>query len=156
VLTATRPPARVHAFALISGIGWLIDFALFNLLAATGMSLFLANLVGAGVAVSLVFVAGQRFIFRDSRTSLPFAIAAYIAWNIAAILLASQAVAVLGQLLAAPALMVRARNALSSLGLALDPLYLVPPLAKVAVTPVTMYLNYLAMGIIIEQRIRFR
>ncbi|KHL25877.1 hypothetical protein PK98_04620 [Croceibacterium mercuriale] len=156
MLTAALAPVRVHAFALISGIGWLIDFTLFNLLAATGVSLFLANLVGAGVAVSLVFVAGRRFIFRDSRTALPVAIAAYIAWNVAAILLASQAVAVLGQWLATPALMVRAGNILGSLGLTLDPLYLVPPIAKVAVTPVTMYLNYLAMGIIIEQRIRFR
>lgn len=156
VLTAARAPVRVHAFALISGIGWLIDFTLFNLLAAAGVSLFLANLVGAGVAVSLVFVAGRRFIFRDSRTALPLAIAAYIAWNVAAILLASQVVAMVGLLLVDPAIMIPAGNALGSLGLPLDPLYLVPPFAKVAVTPVTMYLNYLAMGIIIEQRIRFR
>ena len=156
MLTAARPPVRVHAFALISGIGWLIDFTLFNLLAIAGVSLFLANLVGAGVAVSLVFVAGRRFIFRDSRTALPLAIAAYVAWNIAAILLASQAVAMLGLLLAQATILMPAAHVLSSLGLALDPLYLVPACAKIAVTPVTMYLNYLAMGVIIEQRIRFR
>ena len=55
-----------------------------------------------------------------------------------------------------PTIIAPVKNAFGSLGLALDPLYLVPPIAKVAVTPVTMYLNYLAMGIIIEQRIRFR
>ncbi|WP_347303917.1 GtrA family protein [Croceibacterium sp. TMG7-5b_MA50] len=153
--TPERPPMRVHAFALISGIGWLVDFTLFNLLAVAGVDLFVANLVGAGVAVSLVFVAGRHFIFRDSRTPLPLAIAAYVCWNVVAILLASVAVAAIGRLLASPAVIMPTENLLSSLGVTLNALYLVPPIAKVAVTPATMYLNYLAMGIIIEQRIRF-
>lgn len=150
-----RPTIRVHAFALISGIGWLIDFTIFNLLALAGMSLFVANLIGAGLAVSLVFVAGRRFIFRDARTPLPLAVSAYAMWNVAAILLASWAVAWLAHLLAMPLVTGMTGNALSHLGLSVQPVYLIPPVAKVVVTPVTMYLNYLAMGVIIERRLRF-
>lgn len=153
---ASRPAMRVHAFAVISGLGWLVDFAIFNLLALAGTSLFAANLAGAGVAVSLVFVAGWRFIFRDARTPLPVAVSAYIAWNVVAIMLASWAVQLIGRVLAMPQVVEPAQHAFSNLGLSIQPVYLIPPVAKVAVTPVTMYLNYLAMGMIIERRLRFR
>jgi len=150
-----RPAVRVHAFALISAIGWLIDFTIFNLLVVAGSALFAANLAGAGVAVSLVFVAGRRFIFRDARTPLPTAVTAYVVWNVIAVLLASWAVDLLGRLLAMPHVTGTVQHAVGDLGLSIQPVYLIAPVAKVAVTPVTMYLNYLAMGMIIERRLRF-
>jgi len=115
--------------------------------------MFLANLVGAAVAVSLVFVAGRRLIFKDSRTTLPIAIALYVGWNIIAIIAASAAVAGVARLLASPAVLERSDLAFSAIGLPLQSMYLVAPAAKVAVTPFTMYFNYVAMGMIIERRL---
>lgn len=150
-----RSGVRLHAFALISGIGWIIDFCLFNLLALAGMSLLLANIIGAGCAVSFVFVTGRRFIFRDVQGSVWAAIAAYAAWNIVAILLASAAIAFLGRMLSTPEVLALARRAMCSAGVRIDPELLAAPASKIALTPVTMYCNYVAMGMIIERRIHF-
>lgn len=151
--TANSAP-RVHTFALISGIGWVIDFITFYVLVLLGTSMFTANLIGAAVAVTLVFFAGRHFIFRNSRTRLPVAIAAYVVWNVVAIFLASLAIAAIGRLLESPDIVAWVQTTLNGLGLPLEPMYLIAPVAKIAVTPITMYFNYVAMGLIIERQLR--
>ena len=144
---------RLHGFALISGIGWLMDFGLFTLLAYSGVDLFLANLIGATAAVTFVFVTARRMIFRDLKRPLASAITAYVLWNLFAVLLASIAVDQLAELLSSSRLV-------SDLLASLSPDWakgprIVPPLAKILVTPATMYANFVAMGVIIERRFSF-
>ena len=142
------PGVRVHGFALLSGLGWLIDFAVFNALAWSGVPLFGANCVGAVCGVSFVFVTARRFIFRDVDRPLAQAVAMYAAWNGLAIIAASWAVAWVAGLIAP-----LVAWGVDLVGLPMAPAALVPPAAKIAVTPVTMYLNYVAMGAIVERRL---
>ena len=146
---------RIHGFALYSGIGWLGDFSLFTLLAYAGVNLYAANMAGATCAVTFVFVATRKRIFLHSRTPYRAALAAYLAWNVVAILLASLAVGLIGRLLLWPAVVEPVGRLLALAHLGFDPRRLVPPAAKIAVTPVTMYFNYLAMGVINERRFSF-
>lgn len=150
---ATRSRAKLPGFALLSGTGWVIDFTLFNVLIAAGVPIFWANLCGATCGVSFVFLTGRRFIFRDVRTSLRTAILCYAAWNVAAILLMSVAIAALGHALAGPWVMGLVDRLLHAVGVSLNATPLMPMLAKIALTPVSMYLNFVAMGLIIERRL---
>lgn len=145
----------VHRFALLSGIGWVLDFSVFNVLAWWGVALFTANLVGATVGVTWVFLTARATIFRSRRTSLPAAIAAYALWNLLGILVASVIIAVLAQLALGSALPARLWSALPVIG-RMPFARVVPPLSKIAVTPFTMYANFVMMGLITERRLRLR
>ena len=154
VLDVERPQSgRLPRFALLSGIGWLLDFSIFNLLAYTGMPVFAANLVGASCGVLFVFATGRRFLFRDAATRLHHAILLYVAWNTVAILAASLLISVVAHVLNALQATEAVARVAASLPVAIDLRRLVPPAAKVAVTPLTMYANYLAMGLINDRRL---
>lgn len=43
-------------FAIVSGLGWLIDFSIFALLNSLEFPIWLANIVGATIAVLFVFL----------------------------------------------------------------------------------------------------
>ena len=58
-----RAASRLSIFTVISGLGWLIDMVLFLALVRAGMDPFFANLIGAFVAVTFVFVFAQRHVF---------------------------------------------------------------------------------------------
>jgi putative flippase GtrA len=157
---ATPSTVRLHRFAILSGIGWLLDFGLFNLLAWSGSDLFVANVAGATLGVSWVFLTARAFIFQSRRTSLAAAVAGYVVWNVVAILAASAAVDLLGgwleSWLGAMRWIPAASAMLRERGLAVDAAALAAPLAKAAVTPFTMYANYVMMGVIAERRLQFR
>ncbi|HEX8513074.1 MAG TPA: GtrA family protein [Allosphingosinicella sp.] len=144
---------RLHGFALISGLGWLMDFGLFTILAHNGLDLFIANILGATAAVAFVFVTARRLIFRNLKRPLAAAIAAYVLWNFVAILLASAAIDSLAALLLSSGILSGMVVSASSGWFTLA--QIVPPAAKILVTPLTMYSNYVAMGVIIERRFSF-
>ncbi len=154
-LASAGSSVRLHGFALYSGLGWLLDFAIFNLLASAGTSLFAANTISATCAVAFVFVVTRRRIFRRSRTAYRPALAAYLGWNVVAIGLASLAVGLIGRCLLSPAILEPTGRLLGSIHPGVDARWLMPSAAKIAVTPMTMYLNYLAMGVINERRFSF-
>lgn len=106
-------------FALVSGTGLAIDFALFAALTAGTAPPFAANLASAGCAVAFVYFASVRRVFRDGPRAASFA--AYLVYQAAAIALASLAVAALSRVLPAPLL------------------------AKIAVLPATFAANFLFM-----------
>jgi putative flippase GtrA len=153
---AASGAVRLHRFAILSGIGWLLDFGLFNLLAWSGADLFVANVSGATLGVSWVFLTARAFIFQSRRTSLVGAVAGYVVWNAVAILAASVAVDLLGDWLGAMRWIPTASAMLRDHGLAVDAVALAAPFAKIVVTPFTMYANYVMMGVITERRLQFR
>ncbi|EFH8408151.1 hypothetical protein HRZ17_004215, partial [Escherichia coli] len=51
-------------FAVVSGLGWLIDFSIFALLNLLGLPIWLANIFGATAAVLFVFFVSVRRIFQ--------------------------------------------------------------------------------------------
>ena len=149
-------PLLVHRFALLSGIGWLLDFSVFNMLAWAGLNLFAANVIGATTGVTWVFVTARKFIFRSRVTSLRAAIIGYAAWNVVGILLASAAIEVIGHGLAQPGGLPRLAEVAPWFAGIIDPRRLAAPLAKILVTPFTMYANFVMMGLITERRLSFR
>lgn len=137
---------RVHRFAVLSGIGWLLDFTVFNLLAWSGIGLFAANMLGATTGVTWVFVTARLSIFQRRTVSLRRAILAYAIWNAVAIVAASAAVDALGSL----SIRMLSGHVHDQSGSRI--MALVPAIAKMAVTPFTMYLNFVAMAFIVERR----
>ena len=142
--------SRLSKFTLISGCGWLLDVLTLLSLVAMGASFFAANLVGALVGVSLVFLFAQRRVFNAThagkirwRLFLP-----YLAWQAVAILLASALVDLVAILLtpAASALAAWSASAIPAAVIAAG-------LAKIIVTPLTLYANFLFFGWLAERRI---
>lgn len=148
----THPPVRLPKFALISGIGWMLDIGVTLGLVAAGSDVMVANMIGAGLAVSFVFIAAQRHVFFAEDRSLVGFFAVYLVWQVMAITAASFAIDQLAAFLSSCGAGAFAQRACGLLG---DPT-LAAGIAKVAVTPITMYLNFLFMGWLSEARISWR
>lgn len=146
---------RLSSFTILSGIGWCIDFAIFNLLVALGHSGFAANLVSATVAVTFVLVMARRWIFHDHVETLGRTVARYAAWNVVAITVASLAIRLIMAALERFDWTGVAAWAGTAAGHPVATAALVANLAKIMVTPFTMYANFVATGYIIERRLRF-
>ena len=117
------PWTRVVRFGMVSGAGWVLDFLVFSLLIQAGADPSAANAIGASLAVTWVYVASVRRIFRYGGASLRGRFAAYALFQALGIAIASWAVGVL------------VLHAGAS-----------PLLAKVMVTPFTFLANYIFMA----------
>ena len=126
-------------FVGLSGIGWLMDFAVYTLLSLRMENLALVNVFSSLVGASFVFLFSTRFVFRDShRIPLRLKYAIYIAYQLVLIFLISKLLAWVHLLIVSHT----DRAALVSLA---------PVLAKILVTPVTMTVNFFAMKTVIEK-----
>lgn len=146
---------RLSSFTLLSGIGWCIDFAIFNLLVGRGQPGFLANLASASVAVTFVLIAARKWIFRHHVETLPMTVAKYTAWNVVAISAASFGIKAIASGLQTWSWDGAATVVGQAVGHSVAPAVLMANTAKILITPVTMYANFVATGYIIERRIRF-
>jgi putative flippase GtrA len=146
---------RISSFTLLSGVGWCVDFLLFNFLVSTGYSYLTSNLISASVAVTLVFLASRKWLFRHHAGSLKTATFQYIIWNVFAITVASQLLGGIASLLETIDLSDISQLIVWITGEHLSGRSLVSNLAKVLVTPFTMYANFIATGYIIERRLSF-
>jgi putative flippase GtrA len=113
--------ARVGAFALVSGVGLMLDVGIFLALTELGWRAGFANLLSAFCAVTFVYFVSTRRIFSYQGRFLFALFAVYLAYQAAAVALASWAV--------------------DSLVLA----GLVPIVAKGVILPATFTANYLFM-----------
>ncbi len=122
-LAARATGKRVLGFAVVSGVGWLIDVVVFWLLLQAGNDAFLANAAGASLATTWVYCASVRSVFRYRGDFLFVKFLVYVGFQIVAIAAAS---------------------------FAIDQLCgrfpLAPLLAKILVTPATFIVNYLFMA----------
>ncbi len=146
---------KLSTFTILSGIGWCIDFGVFNFLISQSMSYFASNLISATVAVTFVFITAHRWIFRNHVGGLWSVIGKYVLWNIVAIFAASFllkqiATGLEGVDLSGALDLVRAITGISA-----SIQTLISNAAKFLITPFTMYANFVAMGYIIERRFSF-
>jgi putative flippase GtrA len=134
--------AALGRFVGVSGLGWLLDLALFTVLNfGTNLSHFVANLFSAGVAVTFVFLVSARYIFFYEGRFLLLKLLAYIGFNLVAITAASAAIEIIANIMSgliAP--YVQASYAVSGL------------LAKIAVTPLTLAANFLFSRFLLTSR----
>ena len=114
---------RLLRFGLVSGLGWVVDFLVFALLIQMGADPAVANAVGASLAVTWVYFASVRRVFRYGGERLIGRFAAYAAYQAVGIAVASWAVGGIVLLTAAH-----------------------PLIAKLAVTPATFLANYVFMA----------
>ena len=126
-------------FTLISGLGWLIDVAVTIGLVDFGASPFVASFVGAGTAVTFVYIVSRFTVFSAQKLGSVNDYAIYAVWQVVAITVASLLVAGIAYLLEPIA---------GRLGFAQrlpDALALATGAGKVLVTPLTLVANFLFM-----------
>ena len=120
--------ARALRFGLVSGIGLVLDLALFLLLVRAGVDPFTANVISSGTGLTFVYCVSVRRIFRYRGRFIVPLFAAYLLYHVCGTLAVSEIIS----------LVIRA-------GLA-------PVLAKVGILPVTFSANYLFMSWLTHKR----
>lgn len=115
---------RLLRFALVSGVGLGLDFLLFLALIALSAEPFLANMVSAACAVSFVYFASVRKIFRYEGGFMLGFFLLYLVYQAVAVTAASWGVSFLATR------------------------FVSPVLAKVIILPLTFGANYLFMTLL--------
>ena len=121
-------------FGGLSGMGWLLDFALLlSMVGVLGVPPFAANVVSSSAAALTVFLLSRRLVFDRSEGALGTRIAVYLLYTLCLITVAAWVMTLIIQVLA---------------GLAQANGYAPPPAvltacAKVLVTPPQLLLNFL-------------
>lgn len=128
---------HIMTFVVLSGIGWLMDFAVFGILVSfVHLAPFFANYIssvcGAAFAFFAFSVISTKGLYRPGGREL----AIYVAYQVASITVFSLAIEFLSRLLGQYNFMV--------FGLVVAPL-----LAKVVVTPFTLLTNYVVSRLLI-------
>lgn len=123
---------KIGRFGLVSGMGWLLDFSTFLLLSWRWLQPGPANVLGALLAITFVFFASTRHVFVYEGGFVWQKFFAYLGYQLCVIALFSAAIQAL------------------STGFGLP-----PGLAKVLVTPVNFYTNFLFMSVLLGGRLRF-
>jgi putative flippase GtrA len=118
---------RLALFAAASAVGLGLDFLLFLAFVAGGATPGIANALSSGAAVTFVYFASVRRIFRYRGRFLLGLFGAYLAYQAVGVGLGSWAVAALAA-------------------------YWPPLLAKLMILPVTFPANYLFMSLLTSRR----
>ena len=131
---------QVIAFVGISGIGWIIDFAIFNLLNVKSDYVAANNMISSLVAVCFVFSVSTRktFVQKDGRFNIRIKFAIYVLYQIVLIILISKLLAAIN----AGLMSVLVGSTLAGFS---------AMIAKIIVTPITMLLNFCVMKLLIER-----
>ena len=132
--------AQAAQFVGISGIGWLIDFAIFNLLHLAVEKVALCNTVSSLVAVAFVFAVSTRktFVQKAGGISLKAKFVLYVVYQFVLIFAMSALISVITGFLSR----IFAETVAESFS---------AMAAKIVVTPVTMTLNFCVMKFLIER-----
>lgn len=127
-------------FIGISGIGWIIDFTIFNLLNLKFETVSINNMISSLVAVCFVFMTSTRktFVPKETGIDIRLKFIVYVVYQVVLILLISQLLKILAVLL------------FSWLGSIISS-NLAAMIAKIIVTPVTMTMNFIVMKLLIER-----
>ena len=134
-------------FGGLSGLGWLADACiLLALVHFLGVAPFAANLISSSVAALSVFLLSRELIFNKESGRTGLRIAAYLAYQLALICVASVAMQFLSTWL---------RGLAQAQGMALSATA-VAGIAKVIVTPPQLVLNFLVSRSLSERRVRDR
>lgn len=131
-------------FGGLSGVGWLLDFALLlSMVGVLGVPPFLANIVSSCTAALTVFLLSRRLIFDGKEGGLGVRIAVYLIYQLCLITAAAW---VLALLIGGLGALARANG--------FDPSHAaLTAAAKVLVTPPQLLLNFLMSRLVSERAI---
>jgi putative flippase GtrA len=97
--------SKVLAFALVSGVGLGLDFALFLMLVHAGLRAGYANFISASVAVTFVYFVSTKRVFEYQGRFLAYLFFLYLAYQVLGVAVSSWAVdAIIATLGVAPAI----------------------------------------------------
>lgn len=127
-------------FVGISGIGWLLDFTVFNLLNFVSARVDINNMISSLIAVCFVFTVSTRKTFVQKENGMPLKLKfiIYVLYQLVLIFAVSY---VLSQINSALIEFLKG-TAMSSL---------TALMAKIIVTPFTMLCNFVVMKLLIEK-----
>ena len=130
---------RPLKFIGLSGIGWLLDLCTYMTLGIFSPNLFMNNMISSWVGVTFVFITSTRIIFRNNiKIPLKYKYLIYLIYQAVLIYFIS--------------LLLRQVNAFILVNFSLTIIVKFAPLfSKIAVTPITMILNFLVMRGVIEK-----
>lgn len=131
------------SFILISGVGWIIDFAVYMVLTSVcNFPVLYANMISAIPSVTFVFFTSTRKVFqeKESKVKLGYKYLIYFAYQLVLLFIIS----FVAQLAYDYVLQA---NWLQE-GFLLDNLKMV---IKILITPITMTINFLVMKLLIER-----
>lgn len=130
---------RPLKFIGLSGIGWLLDLCTYLILGLFSSNLFMNNMISSWVGVTFVFITSTRIIFiNNSKIPLKYKYLIYLIYQAVLIYFIS--------------LLLKQINAfiLANFVMALIVKF-AALISKVAVTPITMVLNFFIMKVVIEK-----
>ena len=131
---------QILGFIGFSGIGWLIDFTIFNLLNLISDRIGLHNIISSLCGVTFVFIMSTRktFVQKEGGLSLKWKYLIYVVYQLVLIYAVSKLLVVID----------------AQLGTWLAGTFFAPytaVLAKILITPVTMVINFIVMKLLIER-----
>ena len=123
----------------ISGLGWIIDFIIYNTLSYIGCRVFISNIISSMVGVSFVFWFSIRktFVAKSNGIKLKYKFIIYIVYQCILIFLISQLVDIINV-------------SMMSSGITFIHDYSIT-ISKILVTPITMICNFVVMKILVER-----
>ncbi|MDO5311296.1 MAG: hypothetical protein Q4E94_05265 [Clostridia bacterium] len=127
-------------FIGISGIGWLLDFGVFNLLNFWSSRVDINNMISSLVGVCFVFTVSTRktFIQKENGIPLKFKFIIYVLYQLALITLISFVLAKVNVFILA----FISNTAFAAFS---------PLMSKIIITPITMLCNFIVMKLLIER-----
>lgn len=123
---------KLFGFSLFSFLGFIIDFLAFLILLFLGFSVIYSNIIGGALGVSFVYFSSGKYIFFDDSKSLLTKFFFYVLWNGFRVYFLSLIIASSSQFFD-----------------------VFPLLPKIIVVPISMYLNFLFMHVLMTKEIKF-
>lgn len=126
-------------FIGLSGIGWILDFAMYTGLGFVSDNLAINNMISSWIGVTFVFIFATRKVFENnSRIPLKWKYFIYIAYQVVLIFAISK---ILTQI-----------NVVIVNIVEIEPIvHFSAIISKVLITPITMILNFFVMKNVIEK-----
>lgn len=126
-------------FIGLSGMGWTLDFCIYIGLQFVSENLVINNVISSWLGVTFVFFFASQNVFDNNRKiSMKWKYLIYICYQCILIFFISRLLSVINMVIADNITIVMALK-FSSI------------IAKLLVTPVTMFLNFFVMGCVIEK-----
>ena len=126
-------------FIGISGLGWLLDLGVYTVLSHFWINLELSNMISSWVGVTFVFIFATRKVFQsEGKMPLWARYLIYLLYQVVLIYFISKALLTVNAFILNNVQIEVLKNAS-------------PLISKIAITPVTILLNFLFMKCVIEK-----
>jgi putative flippase GtrA len=113
-------------------MGLILDLAIFSSLIYLGLSIFISNIIAGSFAVTFVYFSSARYTFFHKSKFLLIKFVYYVFFNISRIYILSITIVFLTEFL-----------------------HVIPLLPKILVIPVSLYMNFLFMNVLMTNKIKF-